>query len=335
MATVPPTSRTDRVYVIACSVKKLDHTAPARELYTGSYFRACWGAAASLAEQHDALVLVLSARHGLVTLDTELEPYDTHIGDRDAVSDLLLQAQARKLGVDRAREVTILAGAAYVQAARQVWPDAKAPLAGLGIGKQLQLLNELRGAAELDWLTRKAASQKAARSEKPEMPAAHRVDEVAERGPLYDLPYDYKQTARDFTVSVAGPGRLDGEGPFTYLVEEYTTEKAWAKVLAWFMVEQETVDVYVVAARSFEGKPEPGCGYFWTDLRPEFARQAALDDLADQAAEVVDGFHAATSGMVRDGDVVPDHQEAHDNALDEAQHAGWPLVIELAANDGR
>ncbi|WP_433856696.1 DUF6884 domain-containing protein [Streptomyces kronopolitis] len=331
MATAPPTARPGHVYVIPCSGKKLDRAAPARELYTGSYFLTCWRAAAVLAGD-DGLVLVLSARHGLVTLDQVLEPYDTRFGDRDAVSDLLLAAQARKLGIQHARDVTVLAGAAYVQAARTVWPYAQAPLSGLGIGKQLQRLNDMRGAAEMDELTAKCSP---AAEKEPEPVTAQPVESVADRGPLYDVPDDYSQRVRTFAVTVAGPQRHDGEKPYTYVVSEHSTEKAWAKVLAWFMVEQETVDAHVVAGESFEGEPEAGCGYFWTDLRSEFARQEALDDLADQATEAVDAFRNATASLVRDGDVIADQRTAYDTELGDASYAAWPLVLELAANDGR
>ncbi|WP_019548596.1 DUF6884 domain-containing protein [Streptomyces sulphureus] len=330
MVTAPPTARRGHVYVIPCSGKKLDHAAPARELYVGSYFLSCWRAAAVLAGD-DGLVLVLSARHGLVTLDEVLEPYDTRFGERDAVSDRLLTAQARKLGIEHAREVTVLAGAAYVQAAHKVWPHAKAPLAGLGIGKQLQRLNEMSGQAEMDELTAKHGPA----IEKPKPPAAQPIEAVAEHGPLYDVPDDYSQRERTFTITVAGTERHDGEKPYTYVVSECSTKKAWAKVLAWVMVDQETVDAHVVAGESFEGEPEPGCGYFWTDLRSEFTRREALNDLADQATEAADAFHSATASMVRDGDVLPGQQTAYDTALGDAAYDAWPLVLELAANDGR
>lgn len=216
-----------------------------------------------------------------------------------------------------------------MRAIRTVWPHAEAPLTGLNIGKQLQLLNELRGKAEMDELVHKYGPVPAA--EETLEPAAHPVDEVAERGPLYD----YKQTARDFTVTVAGPERHDGEKPYTYLVKEHSTTLAWAKVLAWFMVEQEAPDAHVVAGLSFEGVPEPGCGYFWTDLRPEFARQEALDDLADQASECVTEFQSKTYGMTRDGVVLPDRQAEYDQTRHAAAVAAWPLVQRMAENDGR
>ncbi|MFI9026341.1 hypothetical protein [Streptomyces sp. NPDC053560] len=164
---------------------------------------------------------------------------------------------------------------------------------------------------------------------------AQPVQELAERGPLYELPYDYKQRERTFTVSVAGPERHEGAKPHAYLVAAHTTSAAWAKVLAWFMTEHDTPDAYVVADASFEGKPDPGSPHLWTDLRPEFARQEALDDLADQAAEVITEFEAATYGITVDGDVRPDRLAEYGQARSHAQEAGWPLVQLMADNDGR
>ncbi|WP_327123699.1 hypothetical protein [Streptomyces sp. NBC_01727] len=145
--------------------------------------------------------------------------------------------------------------------------------------------------------------------------------------PLYDLPYDYRQTVRAFTVAVAGPGRHIGELPHLFVVESYSTESAWAKVLSWYMVEHETVDALVVAAESFEGTP-PKVGPYWHDLRPECARQETLDDLADQAAEMVAGFNEGARDLA-------DQPAEHERAIGDAAFSAWPLVLQLAENDGR
>lgn len=134
---------------------------------------------------------------------------------------------------------------------------------------------------------------------------------------------------------VAGPERHDGEKPYTFVVNECSTEKAWAAVLAWFMVDMETVDAHVVAGDSCEGVPEPECGYFWIDLRAEFERRKAFEDSASQAAEAVESLRAQTEHMVRDGDVLPSHQTAYDTALGDAAYAAWPLVVSMAENADR
>lgn len=65
--------------------------------------------------------------------------------------------------------------------------------------------------------------------------------------PMYEMPLDYRQTARPFTVVVAGPGRHTGEPGSAFVVEDYSTEKALARVLSWYLLEHETVDALVVA----------------------------------------------------------------------------------------
>ncbi|MGA5340428.1 DUF6884 domain-containing protein [Streptomyces griseoincarnatus] len=143
-AVIPATVRTGRVVVIPCGSAKLDRPAPAGELYTGSFHKACRKAADALTRPGDT-ILVLSALHGLAPLDRVLAPYELRMGQPGSVTGDQLRAQARELGVDAAREVVVLAGAAYTAAARQVWPTAAAPLEGAaGMGYQLQRLKALR-----------------------------------------------------------------------------------------------------------------------------------------------------------------------------------------------
>ncbi|MGY3199758.1 hypothetical protein ACVW19_000268 [Streptomyces sp. TE5632] len=73
-----------------------------------------------------------------------LQPYDTRIGDARSVSPDKLREQAGELGVDQAQDVTVLAGRVYAEACRVVWPHARTPLVGMGIGRQLQRLAGIR-----------------------------------------------------------------------------------------------------------------------------------------------------------------------------------------------
>jgi hypothetical protein len=129
-----------RVVVIPCGAAKLDHAAPAAELYTGSYHRACARAAAALTAT-GGTVVILSALHGLVPLDRVLAPYEMRMGDSGSVTADVLREQARELGLDRADDVTILAGLSYTAPALAVWPHAATPLAGLaGMGHHMRVL---------------------------------------------------------------------------------------------------------------------------------------------------------------------------------------------------
>ncbi|MFF9649696.1 DUF6884 domain-containing protein [Streptomyces sp. NPDC014622] len=122
--------------VIACGGKKSEAPGkiPAEERYTGNYFRACLMAA----EVMDGPTMVLSAKYGLIPLSEEIENYDVRVGDKDSVRLGTVRKQVEALGLEGAT-VTVLGGEQYVKGARQIWPDAEAPLKG-GIGQQLKQL---------------------------------------------------------------------------------------------------------------------------------------------------------------------------------------------------
>ncbi|MGW9031741.1 DUF6884 domain-containing protein [Streptomyces sp. NPDC055722] len=130
-----------------CGSAKRSVASEAERLYTGSYHGACRAAADALTAA-GGTVLILSALHGLVPLNQVIEPYELRMGQSGSVTAEHLRAQAWALGVDDAREVTVLAGAAYTRAARAVWPDAAAPLTGLGIGRQMRALAGIRTQAK-------------------------------------------------------------------------------------------------------------------------------------------------------------------------------------------
>ncbi|MEU6562677.1 DUF6884 domain-containing protein [Nocardia nova] len=127
--------------IVACGARKAMTPQPASALYTGSYNRMCLRAARALSDDRD--IRILSARHGLLELDTVIAPYDTRLGEMDAFTPERLRQQATETGL-LDRSVAILAPKAYVALALHAWPDACTPLAGVGgIGKQRRRLAEI------------------------------------------------------------------------------------------------------------------------------------------------------------------------------------------------
>jgi hypothetical protein len=92
--------------VVPCGAGKVNHEAPARELYTGSAFQYVLGQVEFEAQQtREALgieveVLILSALHGLVRPETVLAPYDVKMGDAGSIDagDLLITALMAGVG---------------------------------------------------------------------------------------------------------------------------------------------------------------------------------------------------------------------------------------------
>ena len=73
------------VYIIPCGASKLDTEAAAADLYTSSTFRMALEAALAQVDGDRSAVLVLSALHGLIDLDTVIAPYDVKMGDAEAI----------------------------------------------------------------------------------------------------------------------------------------------------------------------------------------------------------------------------------------------------------
>ncbi|GGQ49855.1 hypothetical protein GCM10010250_21790 [Streptomyces althioticus] len=159
--------------------------------------------------------------------------------------------------------------------------------------------------------------------------------------PLYgNLPADYRQNERPYTVTVRGPERHGctgpSGGPARYVLDACSTEKAWAAALAWHMAAEETPDCYVVADESYEGLPQGDHKLGCIDLRPAFERRRGLDDLADEATELTERLEAETA-RYRDGngEILPGKQAAFEGAVANHRFDGWTLVCKLSALDGR
>jgi hypothetical protein len=89
-------TRADYV-IIPCSAAKLNFAAPAAELYTGSMFKDSLETARKMFS--DDKIFILSAKHGLVSLDTVLAPYDVKLGNASAVEWNTISVQLRELGI--------------------------------------------------------------------------------------------------------------------------------------------------------------------------------------------------------------------------------------------
>lgn len=66
--------------IIGCGDAKVDESAKARNLYSSNYF----GLKEEYGDHFADDIAILSAEHGIVDGDEVLEPYDTHISDRDS-----------------------------------------------------------------------------------------------------------------------------------------------------------------------------------------------------------------------------------------------------------
>ncbi|MFD7867001.1 DUF6884 domain-containing protein [Streptomyces sp. NPDC059783] len=141
-----PKPAAEPTVVIPCSGPKLSHAAPAGQLYTGSLHKHARRTADALTA-HGGTVLILSALHGFLTLDQNIEPYDHTWENTGSITVEELRAQVAELGLTDA-DVILLTPGKYTQRAVAVWPEARTPLAHLGIGSQRGRLTALREGAD-------------------------------------------------------------------------------------------------------------------------------------------------------------------------------------------
>ena len=132
-----------KIVLISCVSKKLTHSACAQYLYVSPLFRLNLQYARKL--QPDA-IYILSAKHGLLDLDTEVEPYDLTLNDMatrqvQAWAEQVLEQIKQRADLSRDHFV-FLAGQKYRKFLEPRLGSYEVPMQGLTIGRQLQFLSD-------------------------------------------------------------------------------------------------------------------------------------------------------------------------------------------------
>jgi hypothetical protein len=104
------------------------------------------------------------------------------------------------------------------------------------------------------------------------------VADLFHNSPVYGHHVDDQMgEKRDWTVTIAGSERHDGEAPYTYVVSAESQQQAWSVALSTHIRREESVDCFIVPAESHEGVPAEDCGYGWNDLRSQAGFWAAIE----------------------------------------------------------
>jgi len=86
---------TKKLVIIPCGGAKLETPANARDLYIGSMYRDQLATALTMTTPEN--IRILSAKHGLIALDTIVEPYDVKMGDADTIPNHIVALQANEM----------------------------------------------------------------------------------------------------------------------------------------------------------------------------------------------------------------------------------------------
>ena len=148
-------SLTRKIILIACSSKKLNRRAQAKDLYTGSLFKLSW--AYALNERPDK-IYILSALHGLLDPETDIDPYNIALSrppnsDSSSPVKVLTAKEKKQWGNQviatlstvadlRRDKFIILAGKEYIKPLADNLLYLQDPLKGLNRGKRLAFLSQ-------------------------------------------------------------------------------------------------------------------------------------------------------------------------------------------------
>jgi hypothetical protein len=127
------------VGLLACSKQKLEHRAPARELYCSQLFKK----SLRYLDCHTMEVAVISAKYGIVLADDERDPYDQTLNEMTrAERDEWALGVRRELleHWDPKQRFLFLGGREYLRPLRGL--HVHDPLAGMQIGERLHWLTE-------------------------------------------------------------------------------------------------------------------------------------------------------------------------------------------------
>ncbi len=131
------------IILISCCKRKLDYKAPAQDLYQSTGFKKQLAYAKSI--KPDA-IFVISAKHHLVPLTMELQPYDVCLdnmsqAERRKWAGIVLYQLAEQFNLHDNKFI-ILAGKTYYSELIKCMENYELPLEGLPMGTRLQWLDE-------------------------------------------------------------------------------------------------------------------------------------------------------------------------------------------------
>lgn len=133
------------IVLVACASTKLETQAKAKDLYTSELFKK----SREYAERIGDIWLILSAKHHLLDPETLTTPYDRTLNMMNtSARSFWALTVANKLTpkINPGDRVIFLAGVKYreslIYPCTQAGASVECPLAGLGIGQQLQFLTK-------------------------------------------------------------------------------------------------------------------------------------------------------------------------------------------------
>ena len=132
---------------LSCTKKKASHRCKAEEMYSeSSLFSKALEYAKSLNPDH---IYILSAKHHLLPLNKEIEPYNLTLKDFSAeerknwTEKVLKQLKDKNINFNA--KTLFLCGECYIEYLKEYFPDSKSLFDGKGIGEIMHWLDNKNG----------------------------------------------------------------------------------------------------------------------------------------------------------------------------------------------
>ena len=137
------------VVLISCAKKKLNHTAPAKDLYTSPLFRLSWKYAQT---RNPDKIFILSAKYHLLNPEKVVGPYDQTLKSMDSQGrkewSTEVLKELRNNRDTKNDKFVLLAGRTYLKYIEDEIIHKEEPLKGLSFGRRISRLKELTKARE-------------------------------------------------------------------------------------------------------------------------------------------------------------------------------------------
>lgn len=134
------------IVLIACGKKKRKEVSKAKDLYQGSYFKKILEYAYILSKKYKADIYILSAKYGLLELDTFINPYNftlNNVNERYKKNWSYRVIKELNKKIKKTDRVIFLAGKSYNKYLKMYYKNNSEPLEGLRIGEKMKRINEV------------------------------------------------------------------------------------------------------------------------------------------------------------------------------------------------
>lgn len=134
------------IILLGCGKEKSMKPCKAKNMYIGRYFKKNYEYAQYLSKKYNAKIFILSAKYGLLDLETEINPYNITLNNQNEANKkrwaIKVINQLNKI-IYINDNIIFLAGENYTKYLKKYYKNHQEPLKGLRMGEKMKRINNL------------------------------------------------------------------------------------------------------------------------------------------------------------------------------------------------